>query len=49
MSRQDELSHMSLEQLSDLVNAYYNNKQIQYEYDLILTELEYRQDQKYGN
>jgi len=49
MSRQDELSQMSLEQLSDLVNAFYNNKEIEFNYDLILTELEYRRDQKYGN
>ena len=49
MSKEDELSQMSLEQLSELVNAYYNNKNIQYEYDLILTELEHRRDQRYGN
>lgn len=48
-NRQDELSQMSLEQLSELVNAFYNNKEIEFNYDLILMELEYRRDQKYGN
>lgn len=49
MDEQNTLSQMSLEELSNLVNAFYNNKPIEFNYNLILTELEYRRDQKYGN
>ena len=49
MDQQNTLSQMSLEELSNLVNAFYNNKKIEFNYNLILTELEYRRDQKYGN
>ena len=49
MDEQNTLSQMSLEELSNLVNAFYNNKKIEFNYNLILTELEYRRDQKYGN
>lgn len=47
MDQQNELSEMTLEELSNLVNAYYSNKEINYNYNLILNELEHRRNEKY--